>query len=667
MRTNDSSRNSNRTPWLIAGGLLILLAIGFYVRWRYLTTISLYVDEFTTLWAASRVQELGLPRMPSGVLYTRGLLASYVEALFLTLFGDSYTIGRLPSLLFGLGTIIAIFAVGKRLWNGRVGLLAAAGLTLLPEAIIWSGRARFYAQLQFFALLAVWAAFESIAQKCSDTEGRRGGAESHREQRFLWLFVGLFLLSLFSQEQTILLYPSILLATVLWRGWRFLLRPVVAAAHLLIIGGMVLRYAIEKFGQPGYFETIQANRPYVGLIFDVRGAWATYAPLLIAPARLSWTLLMLVAIGVALVILARTGWRMNALRRFPQATLFFALQFIFVFGVMLTLVGTSWRDARYLFMLQPFWLLLGAAGAILLIERLLHGEWARWIATTGAAILALLLFLQPAQTVLNQQVEGYDRVLAAVAAERQPDDVIMSPQPPACAQVLGPCDYYALQAGYEEYVIIRDGVAVDRWSGAALLDSAEELEAVLKASPRVWFISDGLRLATRYDANFLRMLIEQFDIVFEERGVLALRADGWREQPYYAVDEQFDDAISFGPLALTGWSRTDAEPGQRLAVTLLWHATAPVAQQINTSLRIVADDGSVITQADGPPANGLIPTNLFFDTPLPDRKRMELPADLNDGCYRVELVAYELETVTALGQPQPIGYISIGESMNACE
>ena len=81
--------------------VLLLLALALWLRWRYMQQISLHVDEFTTLWAATRVQESGLPRMPSGVLYTRGLLASYVEALFLSLFGFSYTVGRLPGLVFG--------------------------------------------------------------------------------------------------------------------------------------------------------------------------------------------------------------------------------------------------------------------------------------------------------------------------------------------------------------------------------------------------------------------------------------------------------------------------------------------------------------------------------------------------------------------------------------
>ena len=53
------------------------------LRWRYATEISLYVDEFTTLWGAQRILELGAPILPSGVLYTRGLLNTYVTALFI--------------------------------------------------------------------------------------------------------------------------------------------------------------------------------------------------------------------------------------------------------------------------------------------------------------------------------------------------------------------------------------------------------------------------------------------------------------------------------------------------------------------------------------------------------------------------------------------------------
>ncbi len=190
--------------------------------------------------------------------------------------------------------------------------------------------------------------------------------------------------------------------------------------------------------------------------------------------------------------------------------------------------------------------------------------------------------------MLARQVEGYDRVLAYVAAQRQPGDVTMSPQPPACALVLGPCDYYAAQVMYEEFVVPKDGVLVDRWSGARLLKDAGELRTVLQAAPRVWLITDGFRLATRYDADFLRTVIENFDSVYEERGVLALLATGLRVQPSYTVDATLDPPARFGPLALTRWQRTPAAPGQELAVNLVWQGAEPIDRQLNTSLRVVA-------------------------------------------------------------------------------
>ena len=645
---NTRSLRTNRI-WLWLA-LAALLALGLWLRWAYVRAVSLHVDEFTTLWAATLVQEHGVPRTLAGVLYTRGLLNTYVEALALALFGTSYAVGRSVSIAFGLGSIVAVFWIGRRGWNARVGLLAAAGLTLLPEAIVWSGRARFYSQLQFFALLATWAAFAAIT-----TDAR----EVRRTRRWLWTFAALFVLALFSQEETLLLYPPILLSMVLWRGRRWLLRPDVLAVHGVLLAAMAARYAIEVLGQPGYFETIQATRPYVGLVFDVAGAWRTYAPLFIAPARLPWTVLGLIGVGAALAAWGRQRGRVNALGRFHQATLFFALQLAAVLLIVFLLVGTSWREARYLYFVQPFWLLLGAAGAVWLLDRLIAGARWRWLAT--AALLAgVAVSMWPgARATSAAQVEGYDRVLAYVAANRGADDAILSPQPPACALVLGPCDGYAIQRGYEEFVIPKDGVLVDRWSGAPLLNTTAQLNAAIDAAPAVWFISDSFRLATRYDADFVGTLIEQFDVAFSERGVLALRAQGRRAQPSMPVTETFATPPEFGPLALTGYARGDAVAGQELPVTLLWTSNAPVSAQYNTSLRLVAPDGAVVAQQDGPPARGIIPTTLIFDQPVPDIKTLTLPADLTPGDYRLELVAYDVATVTPLTPPQTIGTLTV--------
>ena len=634
-------------------GLILLVA--YWLRWRYAQTISLYVDEFTTLWAARRVQGLGVPWMPSGVLYTRGLLATYIEAAFLSLFGFSYFMGRLPSLLFGLATIVALWVAGRRIWREEVGLLAALGLALLPEAVLWSGRARFYAQLQFFSLLVVWAAFATAAHE-PDNQPR------------LWrrhgLFAIFFILALFSHEEMVLLYPSLLLGIYLWRGWRFFLKPAVLGSHAVCALALVLRYLIEKIGQPGYFETIQTERPYVGLIFDLQGAWHTYSPLFIDPDRLLWTLGMFSALGMALFLWVRQRGQIPRLSYQHQATLFFMLQLLFVLAVVFTLVGTSWREGRYLFFIQPLWLLVGAAGIGLWVERL---RAYRWLQTGVLALIIGVISLTQwptAQAVLQQQVEGYDRALAWLAETRQPGDVVLSPQPPACALVLGPCDYYAVQRGYEEFVIQREGVLVDRWSGAQLLSTTAALTKVLQTAPRTWFVTDSFRLATRYEADFVRTVIEQFDVAYETQGVLVLRADGWRTLPTAPLTP-IDPPITFGPLALVGYEwpphPLTPSPPHQSPITLFWRGAAPISEQINTSLRLVGSDGTPVTRVDGPPARGMIPTNLFFDMPLPDAKPLTMPTDLPDGVYRLEVLAYNAATVTPLAAPAPFAWFQQGQ------
>ncbi|MBW7881200.1 MAG: glycosyltransferase family 39 protein [Caldilineaceae bacterium] len=654
----NAPRTRNWKTLLWTGlGLAAVLGLASWLRWQYVTTISLYVDEFTTLWATGRLLESGAPIMPSGVLYTRGLLATYVTALFAAIGGLSYTVGRLPSLFFGLATIVLLLAVGWRTWRAPVGWLAAIGLAVLPEAIVWSGRARFYAQLQFFALLALWTAYVAIR----GAPDPRSGEQRSPQARAHLVFALFFVLALFSQEQTLLLYPPVLIAMVLWHGWRYLLHRNVWPAQVIVVAAMLARLLIELVGQPGYFQTIQAERPYVGLIFDVPSAWRAYAQLLVTPDRLVWTLLGAVAIGAALAAAARTRWRVAALPGFHQATLFFALHFGFVLIFVLTLVSAQWRESRYLFLVQPNWLLLGAAGAVWLVDNLLPRPAWRWTAIAAAAVLLAGSLWQPAQRVLAQQTEGYDRVLAYVAAHLQPGDVVMSPQPPACALALGrPCDYYAVQRIYEEYVIPRDGVLVDRWSGAELLNDADRLGDVIRSASRVWFITDGFRLATRYEADFLSTVVDQFDVAFEERGVVALLATGWREAPPAAVTQNLAPPRRFGLLDLIGWTRSDARPGQPLDVTLNWQAAAPIDRQINTSLRLVAPDGRQIGQEDGPPARGIIPTNLFFEMPLPDHKQLLLPPDLPPSRYRLDVTLYDASTVTPYGEPAPLGWFRVG-------
>jgi hypothetical protein len=532
--------------------------------------------------------------------------------------------------------------------------LATSGLVLLPEAVIWSGRARFYAQLSLFALLTLWAAYAAITP-------RPPSIASTAQVRPPLLFALLFVLALLAQEQTILLYPSIVLGMWLWRGWRYLWQPAVLAANGICVVAMGLRFAIEQVGQPGYFASVQSYKPYISLFADTPDLWTSYSPLFFEPARLPWTVAALVAILVALHSLWQAQGRLHDLPRGAQATLFFGLNFLIVLLILLLVVGGSWSDPRYIFMLQPYWLLLGAAGAVWLIERITLRESVRWLLTGLAALALFVLYWPLATRATRVDAEGYDAALAYVASERQPVDVVMSPQPPACAYVLGePCDYYARERGFEPYAIERDGVLIDRWSGAPVLSTAEELAQVVQRAPRVWFVVDKQRLGRRYLTDYLTVVAQQFRRVFEARGVLVLLAEGWREVPAASVERTLNPPLAMGGLALAAWRRNEVHPGKQLYLTLFWEKSGDVDQQINTSLQVVAADGHRITQKDGPPANGWTTTHEFQRTQLPDVKKLTLPADLAPGRYRLDVVTYVVATGEPLADPTGIDWFWVG-------
>ena len=106
---------------------------------------TLTVDEARLALAARGVVQTGLPRMPSGWMYTRGLLATYLTAPSLALLGETDFAARLPAVLAGTALIPVAFALGREV-AGRVGgLFVAALLVGHPSFVVWSRQAWFYA------------------------------------------------------------------------------------------------------------------------------------------------------------------------------------------------------------------------------------------------------------------------------------------------------------------------------------------------------------------------------------------------------------------------------------------------------------------------------------------------------------------------------------------
>ena len=88
--------------------------------------------------AADGVLRHGLPRLPTGRVYSRGVVNSYAIAASFALIGRSDFAARLPSAIAGILLIPLLFLLGRAVVGPTVGL-AAAGFVALAEPLVeWS-------------------------------------------------------------------------------------------------------------------------------------------------------------------------------------------------------------------------------------------------------------------------------------------------------------------------------------------------------------------------------------------------------------------------------------------------------------------------------------------------------------------------------------------------
>jgi 4-amino-4-deoxy-L-arabinose transferase-like glycosyltransferase len=173
-----------------AGLLLVLLALGAWLRLRNLGALGLIVDEGTQALAVQGLLEHGVPRLPSGIVYARSAPFVAVQAAVASLRGLDEVALRLPSVLFGVACIAAVHALARTLFGRRVALVAAAFVALSAWEIELSRYGRFYTAFQASYALALLAFY-------------RGFLRSEAPWRFA--FVGAALLAISFHELGLLL------------------------------------------------------------------------------------------------------------------------------------------------------------------------------------------------------------------------------------------------------------------------------------------------------------------------------------------------------------------------------------------------------------------------------------------------------------------------------
>jgi len=627
----DMNEEQSIPRHILIGSLSILLILAFYLRLVYVRRTSLFVDEFVSLWAAKMVLGRGVPIFPSGNFYSHGMLFTYLEAPFVGLLGFGEMVARMPSLFIGVLTLPVVYLLGKRVWGEGIGLLAATCLAWEPEAILWGGRARMYSLLQLLVLGMVLLFYKGAI----------------REERVGYLYGAAFLFwaALFTQPEAILLVPAFFLAVWFCRGWRRLLSPGIVKFFSLSALGVLAIFVINRFGQPGQLETLQETRPFLLPTWKV--GLRIFAPFFFQSWRLPFTLLFLT--GIPLLVTRQRGKAGHSPRR--EGVVYLYIIFGTVILILLLLVGGTWQRPRYAFMVLPLFFLL-SSWALSEIKSRFWPRLARsvpgfpkgWFFAIVAVAISSYIFLLGLEEAYQQEW-GYDLAFRYLKERWQDGDVVLTVIPAASSLYLGQTDYFAIQRGYEEYIMERDGVLVDRWTGASPLTTTEELAEVLKENQRIWFVVDGWRLQTRYEVEFVELLLDQMALVYQERGAMVFFSEGYHDSPPPAVSRPLVANLD-GRMMLRGYEllADEIDPGDELEVTLFWQALDPQKEYV-VFLHLVGEDGERIAQDDKEPLQALYsPAFWPPEEVVRDRHRLPLPERAHPGLYRLDLGLYEAAT-----------------------
>ncbi|MFJ9340021.1 glycosyltransferase family 39 protein [Streptomyces sp. NPDC101733] len=310
-------------------------------------TPQLWRDELASWNAASRatgelIGMLGHVDAVSGLYYL--LLHGWVS-----LFGDSEAMLRLPSALAMAATAALVVVIARNLFDRRTAVFAGLLFALLPVITRYGTEARSYALVVLAATAATWLLLRALE--------RPGPA------RWAAYAVPVALSGLLHMVSLLVLLPHALIVLLRWWGQRRG-RTVVgfalgAAAGLLPVVPLLLLGRSQAGRQIGWIET-----PHLR---DLAGLWDN---LFASP---------LVGLGVAATALLPLAWSRG---RRP------AVELLLIGAVPLAAVylvsqgSTSYFIDRYVLFTVPAWALLAAAGLAALKPR-----------PVGVAALAALILL----------------------------------------------------------------------------------------------------------------------------------------------------------------------------------------------------------------------------------------------------------------------------------
>lgn len=134
----------------------LILLFGFYIRIVHLDVPTFWVDESISSNAAAKILTTGTSTFDSGAYYSRAQFFHFSQSISMMIFGINDFAARIPSIIFGLLTIVLAYLFGKEISGKKSGgLMVATFCAVFFLEVFYSKQARFYQlfQLLFFATI----------------------------------------------------------------------------------------------------------------------------------------------------------------------------------------------------------------------------------------------------------------------------------------------------------------------------------------------------------------------------------------------------------------------------------------------------------------------------------------------------------------------------------
>lgn len=425
-----------RGVWL---GLLVLAAVARLPRLGE----SLWYDEayYSTheRFATWRALFASLDTSIAAPVY-RLLLFGWVD-----LFGENEVVVRLPSLLFGLGSIVLTYELARRSADESVARLAGVWLCLSPAHVWYSQEATPYAMVACLVLAAAVLAF-----RYADL-GRADG-------RLLALYLVALAGAAFSHYYAVVvLLPLTLVA---WSSPPPARRGLMAA-NVLVATGFLALLAV-KWSSGGLRTGQGFLRPFTALeAWQLNGHWFLHGNCLgrLRAYRASLEALLahpaLLALQAAAATLVAFGiWR--AVRGRPAARGWAMVAFLVTLPLALwALTRLGMRQLyieRYVFWVLPFHAFFLARGALAFGGRRAGRVAAALLLTLGVAAYAGWYREDDRWTVYKQNPDWRSAAADLAARTRSPARALAYGVTPALA-----LEFHVRRIGAQQRVLVRDG------------------------------------------------------------------------------------------------------------------------------------------------------------------------------------------------------------------